>query len=50
MKSIKNETEIKGFQNAVVKDGVALTKFYIWLEKQMAEGAQVTEISAAEKL
>ena len=50
MKSTKNETEIKGFQNAVVKDGVALTKFYIWLEKQMAEGAQVTEISAAEKL
>ena len=46
LKSIKN----KGFQNAVVKDGVALTKFYIWLEKQMAEGAQVTEISAAEKL
>ena len=45
LKSIKNETEIKGFQNAVVKDGVALTKFYIWLEKQMAE-----EISAAEKL
>jgi len=28
LKSIKNETEIKGFQNAVVKDGVALTKFY----------------------
>ena len=50
LKSIKNETEIKGFQNAVVKDGVALTKFYIWLEKQMAEGTQVTEISAAEKL
>ena len=50
LKSIKNETEIKGFQNAVIKDGVALTKFYIWLEKQMAEGAQVTEISAAEKL
>ena len=37
----------QGFQNAVVKDGVALTKFYIWLEKQMAEGTQVTEISAA---
>lgn len=50
LKSIKNETEIKGFQNAVLKDGVALTKFYIWLEKQMAEGAKVTEISAAEKL
>ncbi|WP_165157161.1 aminopeptidase P family protein [Parabacteroides sp. ZJ-118] len=50
LKSVKNETEIKGFQNAVVKDGVALTKFYIWLERQMAEGAQVTELGAAEKL
>ena len=50
LKSVKNATEIKGFQNAVVKDGVALAKFYYWLEKQMAEGAPVTEISAAEKL
>lgn len=50
LKSIKNETEIKGFRNAVVKDGVALTRFYIWLELQMATGNKVTEISAAEKL
>lgn len=50
LKSIKNETEIKGFRQAVVKDGVALTRFYIWLEQQLAEGSKVTEISAAEKL
>lgn len=50
MKSIKNETEIKGFKNAVVKDGVALTKFYMWLEKSLAGGEKVTELSAAEKL
>lgn len=50
LKSIKNETEIKGFKNAVVKDGVALTKFYIWLENEMAKGNRVTEISASEKL
>lgn len=50
LKSVKNETEIKGFQNAVVKDGVALTKFYFWLERQMKAGEKVTEISAAEKL
>lgn len=50
LKSIKNPTEIEGFRQAVVKDGIALTRFYIWLEKQMAAGEKVTEISAAEKL
>lgn len=50
LKSIKNETEIKGFRNAVLKDGIALTKFYFWLEKQMAAGEKVTELSASHKL
>lgn len=50
LKSIKNETEIKGFRNALVKDGIALTKFHIWLEKQMAIGEKVTELSAAAQL
>lgn len=50
LKSIKNETEIKGFRNAVVKDGIALTRFYIWLEKQLATGQKVTELSASAKL
>lgn len=50
LKSIKNETEIKGFRSAVVKDGIALTRFYIWLEKQLAAGEKVTELSASAKL
>lgn len=50
LKSIKNETEIKGFRNAVEKDGVALTKFFYWLEKELAAGEKVTELSAAFKL
>ena len=50
LKSIKNETEIKGFRNAVIKDGIALTRFYIWLEKALAEGEKVTELSAAARL
>lgn len=50
LKSIKNETEIKGFRNALIKDGIALTRFYIWLEKQMAAGNAVTELSASRKL
>ena len=50
LKSIKNETEIKGFRNVVLKDGIAMTKFYFWLEKRLKAGEKVTELSAAAKL
>ena len=50
LKSIKNPTEIEGFRRAMVKDGIALTKFYYWLEKAMAAGEKVTELSASAKL
>ncbi len=50
LKSLKNETEIAGFKNALIKDGVALTRFYMWLEKQLVSDESITEISAAEKL
>lgn len=50
LKSIKNETEIKGFRNAVLKDGIAMTKFYFWLEKMLKAGEKVTELSAAARL
>ncbi len=47
-KAIKNETEIQGFRNAHVRDGVAMVKFLHWLEKAVPRGG-VTEISAAEQ-
>lgn len=50
LKSIKSEAEIKGFRNAVLKDGIAMTKFYFWLEKMLKAGEKVTELSAAAKL
>ncbi len=49
MKSMKNETELNGFRRAMVKDGVALTRFYMWLEKAVPTG-MVTEMTIAEKL
>lgn len=49
MKSIKNETELAGFRNAMVKDGVALVKFYMWLEKAIPAG-EVLETTIEEKL
>ena len=50
LKIIKNETEIKGFRNAVLKDGIAMTKFFFWLEKTLKAGDKVTELSAATRL
>lgn len=50
LKSQKNETEIAGFRSAMIKDGVALTRFYIWLEEELAADKKITELSAAEKL
>ena len=50
LKSIKNEAEIKGFRNAVLKDGIAMTKFYFWLEKMLKAGEKATLLSAAAKL
>ncbi|MDR3129049.1 MAG: aminopeptidase P family protein [Tannerellaceae bacterium] len=50
LKSIKNEVEIEGIRNAVIRDGVALTKFYMWLEQSLRDGERVTERSAAAKL
>ena len=49
MKAVKNETELSGFRHAMVKDGVALVKFFMWLEEAVSEG-NVTEITVDEKL
>ena len=49
MKSIKNEAEIQGFNNALERDGVALTHFFMWLEKAVPAGG-VTEIMIPKKL
>ena len=49
LKTIKNETELEGFRNAMVKDGVALTKFFIWLEENVAQN-NIDEVTISEKL
>ena len=49
MKSVKNEIELEGFRLACRKDGVALTKFYYWLENKLSTQT-ITEIEAAEQL
>ncbi len=49
LKSIKNETEIAGYRRAMVKDGVALTRFFKWLEENVSAG-ELTEYSINKKL
>lgn len=49
LKSIKNEVEMAGVRSAMVKDGVALTRFFMWLEANLESG-KLTEISISEKL
>ncbi|WP_310991975.1 aminopeptidase P family protein [Aequorivita marina] len=49
LKAIKNETEINGAKNCMVKDGVALTKFFIWLEKELTSRA-ISEYEIGKKL
>ena len=49
LKTIKNPVEIKNLKKAHIIDGVALTKFYIWLEKTL-QSKTVSEYEAAEKL
>lgn len=49
LKSIKNEVEVAGIRRAMIKDGIALTQFFNWLETNVNSG-KISEISLAEKL
>jgi len=49
MKTVKNEAEIEGFRNAMLRDGVAMVKFLCWLDKAVVEGGE-TEMSVDRKL
>ena len=49
MKAVKNHTEIAGSRAAHTRDGVAVTRFLAWLEREAPKG-QLTEIDAVEAL
>lgn len=50
MKAVKNETEYKGYVDVMKRDGAALTRFFIWLEKALSEGETPTEYEVGIKL
>ena len=49
-KAVKNEAELAGMREAHIRDGVALVKFFSWLEKTIAGGAVLTECQIDEEL
>ena len=49
LKAVRNETEIKNLREVMIRDGVALTRFFIWLEKSIGR-ERITELSASAKL
>lgn len=49
LKSVKNEVEIEGFRQAMLLDGVALVRFFMWLDANIDKGG-VTECGIADKL
>ncbi|MBR1462289.1 MAG: aminopeptidase P family protein [Prevotella sp.] len=52
MKTVKNEREIAGFREAMLKDGIALVKFLMWLEDSLRHDAPtaLTEVLVSDKL
>jgi len=49
MKAVKNSTEIAGMRSAHERDGVAVSRFLCWLDRE-ADSGKVDEITAAERL
>jgi len=49
LKAIKNETEIKLIREAMIKDGIALTKLYRWLEDRL-KARSTTEVEVRKQL
>lgn len=49
-KAIKNPVEIAGAVAAQIRDGAAMTRFLAWLDRSLAAGLPVDELSAAERI
>ncbi len=49
-KSQKNNTELSNIKNAMLKDGIALSKFLIWFENCLKNETKIDEVLVGEKL
>lgn len=49
-KAVKNDVEIAGMREAHLEDGLAMERFFFWLEKMVEAGEPVNEYEAAQQL
>ena len=50
LKAIKNSVELEGFRESHRRDGVALVRYFNWLEKRLESGMEIKEFDAATQL
>ncbi|MCM1292246.1 MAG: aminopeptidase P family protein [Bacteroides sp.] len=50
LKAVKNDTQLRGVRDAMVRDGVAMVRSLIEIEKTIARGDRLTEIGVADIL
>ncbi|HPW78746.1 MAG: putative peptidase [Bacteroidetes bacterium ADurb.Bin037] len=49
-KAVKNSVEIEGFRKAFLYDGLAMERFFFWLERTLENDVALTETDASKKL
>ena len=49
-KAVKNDVEVAGMREAHLEDGLAMERFFFWLEKMVEAGEPVNEYEAAQQL
>lgn len=50
LKAIKNKTELEGFRQCHIRDGVALARYFAWLEHELQNGSKISESEGADQL
>lgn len=50
LKAAKNSTEVAHLKRAMIDDGAAIVKFYVWLYRTLHAGEEVSELQASRKL
>lgn len=50
LKAVKNDVELEGFRQCHVRDGIALARYFAWLEEQLDNGVELNESQGAAKL
>ncbi len=50
LKAVKNDTQVQGVRNAMIRDGVALVRSFMEIEQLLADGKTTTELDVADIL